>query len=392
MNVNLHRTCWLEIDLGHIKGNFQKIQKMVGEGITVMPAVKANAYGHGVIMACHALQEAGAQVIAVGNIDEAIKLRESGITIRIVVFASNLIEGVADLYVKYGLTPTVMYPFQAKAISQAAVKEQGIFVKIETGRGRLGINAEECVDAICEMAAMPNIRVEGIYSHMAYAGWDETKKDYPMWQHQRFTVALDELEKRGIHIPFAQLVNTPGSIAYPDMRLTGACPGRGIWGYSPIERKNGHPDLEPAMTAWKSQLLIVKDVIGGKLGPDYAAVRLEKPKKIGVLAGGVSDGVGRAQSKGGTVLIRGKRVPICSPMSLEHMTVDLTGCPDAQPGDEVVIMGKQGDEEITKEELMELWGITIPYFWTAIPEHLERVYLEDGKEVAVARGYEIEKL
>ena len=392
MELNLHRTCWLEIDLDRIKENFRKIQEMVGDKVTVMPAVKANAYGHGVIMAVKALEEAGAKVVAVGNLDEAIKLRQAGITIQIVVFASNLVTEVVQLYVQYHLTPTIMYPFQAKAISEAAQEETGIFVKIETGRGRLGINAEGCADAIREMAAMPNIRVDGIYSHMAYAGWDESKKDYPMWQYERFCKALDQLESYGIHIPFAQLVNTPGSIAYPDIRLTGACPGRGIWGYSPLERREGHPDLQPAMVAWKSRLLIVKDVTGGKLGPNFEAVRLEKPKKIGILAGGVSDGVGQKQAKGGVVLVRGKRVPICSPMSLEHMTIDLTDCPNAQPGDEVVIMGRQGDEEITREELMELWGVNIPYFWTAIPEHLERVYFENGAPVAVARGYEIETL
>lgn len=392
MDVKLHRTCWLEIDLDRIKDNFRKIQQMVGDQVTVMPAVKANAYGHGVMMAVKALEEAGASVVAVGNLDEAMKLRQAGITTRIVVFASNLITEVADLYIKYRLTPTIMYPFQAKAISEAASEETGIFVKIETGRGRLGINAEECAGAIREMAAMPHIRVDGIYSHMAYAGWDESKKAYPLWQYERFCKALDELEACGIHIPFAQLMNTPGSIAYPDLRLTGVCPGRGIWGYSPLERRAGHPDLQEAMTAWKSRLLIVKDVTGGKLGPNFEAVRLDKPKRIGILAGGVSDGVSQKQARGGVVLVRGKRVPICSPMSLEHMTIDLTNCPEAQPGDEVVIMGRQGDEEITRDELMKLWDASIPYFWTAIPEHLERVYFKNGTPVAVARGYEVEML
>lgn len=392
MNVKLHRTCWLEINLDNIKDNFRKIQEMVGENITVMPAVKANAYGHGVIMACRALQEAGAGVIAVGTIDEAIKLRKAGITIKIVVFASNLISETADLYTKHQLTPTIMYKEQAEAVSKAAGTMQGVFVKIETGRGRLGINAEECAEVIEEMAALPNIRVDGIYSHMAYANWQDEKMTYPLWQYERFKKALDQLEDHGIHIPFAQLANTPASIAYPAIRLTGICPGRGIWGFSPLERREGHPDLKPAMESWKSRLLIVKDVMGGKFGPNFEAVKLDTPKRIGILAGGVSDGVGRGQAKGGVVLIHGKRVPVCSPISLEHTTVDLTGCPDAQPGDEVVIMGRQGNEVITKEELIKLWDTAIPYFWTAIPEHLERIYFENGKEVAVARGYEIEEL
>ncbi len=400
MSIRLHRSCWLDIDLDRIKNNFQEIQKMAGENVIIMPAVKANAYGHGVIMACKALEEAGASVLAVGNIDEAIHVRKAGVKCRIVIFASNLVEEVADLYAEYDLTPTVMYDFQAKAISNAAAaagRQMGVYVKMETGRGRLGINSEEAPALIREIAQYPNITVDGLYSHFAYAGWDESKRAYPNWQYERFVQALDEIESFGIHIPFAQLVNTPGGIVYPDMRLTGMCPGRGIWGYSPVEiregehLKDGCPDLKTAMTAWKSRLLIVKETTGGKFGENYAACRLEKPLRIGIVAAGVSDGIGRGQAKG-YVLIHGKKAPVCVSISLEHTTVDLTDIPEAQAGDEVVIMGKQGDEEITREQLMELWGQVIPYFWTAIPEHVERVYYEGGKPVAIAHGYEIEKL
>lgn len=400
MYQKFHRACWLEIDLGRIKHNFREIQNMAGKQVIIMPAVKANGYGHGVVMACKALEEAGAKILAVGNIDEAIHVRKAGVKCRIVIFASNLIEEVADLYTEYDLTPTVMYAFQAKAISEAAVragKEIGVFVKMETGRGRLGINAEETPEMIREIAQYPQITVEGLYSHFAYAGWDMTKRAYPDWQYERFVTALDQIESYGIHIPFAQLVNTPGGIVYPDMRLTGMCPGRGIWGYSPVEIRNGEhlkegcPDLQAAMISWKSRLLIVKETMGGKFGENYAACRLEKPKRIGIVAAGVSDGIGRNQAKG-YVLVRGKKAPVCSPMSLEHTTVDLTDIPEAQAGDEVVIMGRQGEEEIAREQLMELWGQTIPYFWTSIPEHVERLYVEDGKEVAIARGYEIEML
>ena len=398
MYQKFHRACWLEIDLGRIKNNFREIQKMAGDNVIIMPAVKANAYGHGVIMACRALEEAGARVLAVGNIDEAIHVRKAGVKCQIVIFASNLVEEAADLYAEYDLIPTVMYAFQAKAISDAAVragKELSVFVKMETGRGRLGINAEEAPEMIREIAQYPNIKVDGLYSHFAYAGWDQSKRAYPDWQYKRFVTALDKIESYGIHIPFAQLVNTPGGIVYPDMRLTGMCPGRGIWGYSPVEIRDGEhlkegcPDLKTAMLSWKSRLLIVKETAGGKFGPNYAACKLDKSKRIGIVAAGVSDGIGRGQAKG-YVLIHGKKAPVCVSMSLEHTTVDLTDIPEAQAGDEVVIMGRQGEEEITREQLMELWGQTIPYFWTAIPEHVERLYIENGKEVAVARGYEVE--
>jgi len=392
MNFRLHRQCYLEIDLDQVKHNFKELRRMAGDKVTLMPAIKANAYGHGLIMTCKALQEAGAGLVAVGTIDEAIALRKANVNLRIVIFASNLVVEDTDLYLKWNLIPTVMYEFQAQAISDLAERETPIFLKVECGRGRLGINAEEAPALAKKIAEMKNLRLDGIYTHMAYAGWDSSKKAYPDWQYSRFTKCLDKIKAMGIHIPFAQLCNTPGSIAYPDYRLTGICPGRGIWGYSPIEIRAGGPALSPVLKSWKSRLLIVKEVIGGKFGPNASAIRLDKPRRIGIACGGVADGISRAQANGGVVLVHGKRVPVCCPMSLEHTTVDLTDVPDAQPGDEVVIMGRQENEEITRDELVKLWDSPIPYFWTSIPEHVERVYYRGGDPVAIARGYEIEDL
>ena len=140
------------------------------------------------------------------------------------------------------------------------------------------------------------------------------------------------------------------------------------------------------MTAMKSRLVHVHEVIGGKFGPGFSAVRLDKPKRIGIVVGGVSDGISPKHAKNGYVLIHGKRVPIASAICLEHMIVDLTGCPEAKPGDEVVIFGRQGEEEITIPSLLKAWDKTLVEFWTSFTPHISRVYRRDGKPVSMTMG------
>lgn len=388
----LHRSCWLEIDLDSITNNMLAIRDMVGPGIMVMPAVKANAYSHGIVASCMALEKAGADVLGVGSMDEAICLRENGVTMPLLVFAGNTVHEVADLYVAHNLIPTILYREQAESISRAAKKPHPVFVKIETGRGRLGVNAEECADFIRDIVTLPNIRVDGLYSHMSCANWPDKELEYSMWQFERFDKAVKDLERGGIEIPFRQLANTPGSIAYPEIRMTGVCPGRAIWGNSPLERRPEHPDLDVALKAWKSRLVQVKEVIGGKFGEKYATVKLDTPRRIGVMAGGLSDGISMKQAREGEVLIRGRRVPVCSPISLEHTTVDLTDCPDAVAGDEVVIMGRQGNEEIHVAELMKRWDRSLMEVWMAIPSGMTRVYFENGAVTYIGRGETVEKI
>ena len=381
----LKRDCWLEIDLDRLRGNFQAMKEMVGPGIKIMPAVKANAYSHGIIACCQELAACGADYLGVGNIDEAVLLRENGVTTPLLIFAGNLVTEVAEWYIRYNLIPTILTVDQAKAISSAAEKPHPVFSKIDTGRGRLGVNAEDFPELFRQVAQLPNIVVEGVYSHMGAADWPDKSSAYAMWQYERFQKALEGIGDAAETIPFRQLANTPGSIAYPGIRMTGVCPGRAIWGFSPLERREGHPDIQLPMVAWKSRLLHVNNVIGGKFGEKFAAVRLDSPKRIGVMAGGISDGIHPNQAKF-HVLVRGKKVPVASTICLEHTILDLSGCPEAVPGDEVVIFGRQGSEEITMEELRTAWGKDLMSFWTAITPHVQRVYLRGGKPCCVSSG------
>ena len=389
----LNRTCWLEIDLDNIINNVKILKNLVGPNVKVMPAVKANAYGHGILEPCKALVEGGADILAVGSIEDGKALRNYGIDVPILVFASNTVIEVADLYIQNNLIPTILSFPQAESISNlSGDSAYPIFIKIETGRGRIGINAETAVDAIKKINDLPGIKIEGIYSHLTSVNWPEDGNEYINWQFQRFATVKEGLESENIDIPFYQLANSAGTIALQGFHLSGICPGRAIWGYCPLREHPNDPKLEQALKAWKSKIIQVKEVIGGNFGPKFKATQLDSPLRIGVIPVGSSDGIYLKHHISGEVLIRGKRVPIGSKISLEHTTLDLSNFPDVEVGDEVVILGKQGNEEITHQELENKWGRSLNNFLTSINPEMPRVYYKNGKPISISFGYKIIKI
>lgn len=384
-NYQMSRFCWLEIDLDCLRDNFMEFKKMAGPDVKIMPAVKTNAYSHGIIACGKVLEEAGADYLGVGSIDEGIALRKNGVKIPILIFASNLIEETANLYVKYDLMPTILSLDAAQAFSAAAKKPSKVFIKMDTGRGRIGVNAEMFQELYSQVKKLPNLIVEGVYSHMAEVDWPDKGAEYAMWQYGRFQKAMEGLEEN--EIPFCQLANTPGGIALPEIRMTGICPGRAMWGYSPLEKREGHPVLRPPLKSWKSRLIHVNEVIGGKYGERFAAVKLETPKRIGIMAGGLGDGIS-PEIKNGYVLLHGRKCPVASTISLEHTILDLTDFPDAQVGDEIVIIGRQGQEEIPYTQRMEEWNRSVPAIWVTISPHLDRLYYRSGRLWAAAKDGE----
>lgn len=213
---------------------------------------------------------------------------------------------------------------------------------------------------------------------MSCPDWPD-KESFSQWQYDRFIAAVREVEALGIKIEFLQLANSNGSISRPDMRLTGICPGQSMWGYSTIEERESTPKLMPAIQAWKSKLLCVKETIGGKFGEGFSAIKLDKPMRIGVMAGGMYDGISPLQANGGYVLVQGKKIPVASSICVEHTILDLTECPDAEVGDEVIILGKQGDYEITIKDLMKRWIKSVPELLVSLSYSIPRVYFENGK-------------
>jgi alanine racemase len=384
------RNCWLEISLDNVIHNYSELKKFVKPDVKFMAVVKANAYGCGILQCGKTLEECGADMLGVGSLKDGIRLRNFGIKLPMLIFAGNVVTDVAKVYAEYDLIPTILAYEQAKAISEIpGDKPHPIYLKIETGRGRLGINAEEMIDFVNKVRALPNISIEGIYSHMADANWPDISKDYTLWQYGRFAKFIEALKENNIKIPFLQLANSAGLIANPDIQLSGVAPGSALWGYCALEPKKERPDIKDVLTGWKSRLIQVKEVSGGKFGNNFAATRLDKPKRIGVMAGGLSDGIDQRQGNGGVVIIRGKKLPIASSISVEHSIVDLTDCPESAIGDEVVILGKQGTEEITLNDLCKLWDRKPLEFLTSLNLDLDRVYITDNALYSIDTGGEL---
>lgn len=373
------RACWLEINLDHLKDNFMNFRRMVGSKVRIMPAIKANAYGHGLIPCALMLEECGADYLGVGSLDDGILLRENGIKTPILIFASCLVEEMASLYVQYQLIPTILSYQAAKAVSDTAKTAMPVFIAMDTGRGRLGINSEEFPEFFRKVAALPHIHVEGVYSHMAAVQWPDQGDEYAQWQFKRFQGAMKGIGEATEKIPFRQLANTPGAIALPEIRMTGVCPGRAMWGYSPLEKRKESPELKAPMVSWKSRLIHINEVWGGKFGSKCSAVRLDTPKRIGIMACGLSDGLSPELSHG-YVLLHGRKCPIASSLSLEHTILDLTDFPDAKVGDEIVIMGRQGEKEISREQRMKEWNRPVPRIWTDINPRMARLYIKGGQK------------
>jgi alanine racemase len=381
------RNCWLEIDLDNLKSNYNEIQKHVKPKVKVMAVVKANAYGHGIVQCSKVLEECSADILGVGSLKDGIKLRKNNIKLPILIFASNAVEDVANIYAEYNLIPTILTYEQAKAMSDIpSDTPHSIYLKIETGRGRLGINAEEMIDFVKKVKKLSNVSIDGIYSHMADANWSDISGKYSLWQYERFSKFIEELKNSNIEIPFLQLANSGGLIAYPDIQLTGVAPGSALWGYSSLEPREEYPQLKNVLISWKSRLIQVKEVIGGKFGENHAAIKLDKPKRIGVIVGGLSDGIDHRQGTGGMVIIRGKKLSIASGIAIEHSIVDLTDCPEAAIGDEAVILGKQGKEEITLNDLCKHWKRTPLEFLTSLNLDLDRIYIKDNAIYSIDAG------
>ena len=219
LKEKLRRSLWLEIDLDQLESNYLALKEMVGS-VKVMPAVKANGYGHGIVQCSQVLAECGADYLGVGSADEAILLRENGVRTPILVFESSFIPDMAGVFKEYDLMPTVFNMEQAQALSAVTDKEMKIFVKIDTGRGRLGINAEEFPHYYKKLKELQNLKVDGVYSHMCGAEWPDencpSRSEYPLWQYRRFCKAMEGIGEERKNIPFRQLANTPACIAYPE--------------------------------------------------------------------------------------------------------------------------------------------------------------------------------
>ena len=374
----LERRTWAEISLPDLEHNYWALRAMLAPGCRFLGVVKANAYGHGAEEVAHKLQQLGADYLAVACLNEATELRQSGITMPILILGATPAE-FAPQVVEHDLTQAVFTPELAQALSKAAVaqgKRAKIHVKLDTGMSRLGILAHDPaqaardVDALC---ALEGLEAEGIFTHFANADGDE---GYTMEQFTRFLDTLDVLKNSyGRTFQLRHCAASAAVLNFPCTHLDMVRPGIALYGHYPDPSCEGldGSGLIPVMTL-KTRVASVKDVPAGTPVSYGCTHVLERDTRLAALTAGYADGLPRVCSDRLEVWLQGRRIPVVGRICMDMCMADVTGL-DVHPGDEAEIFGRH----LPAEEAAALAG-TIQYeLLCAVSPRVPREYLEqDG--------------
>lgn len=371
MNYPGYRPTWAEINLDNLAHNFQQIKNRVNR-CKVMVAVKADAYGHGLIPVSKKLASIGADFLGVASIDEGIKLREAQITTPALVLGPVLKKDIGPFF-EYNLTAAVCDEELASALdsrARACNKKANVHIKIDTGMGRAGMLYQQAVDFIRKIKWMEFVNIEGLFTHFPLADKD---KGFTLKQIDIFNSILAGLKKHNIEVPLTHTANSIGAIDYLSSHFNMVRPGLAVYGLYP--KQDLDIELRPALSL-KSRVIFVKEVPQGwgvSYGHNYIT---EKRTRIATLPIGYGDGYPRNLSDKADVLIAGRRFKIRGKVCMDQMMLDVGDAP-VKIGDEVVLIGSQGKDKITAEELADLAG-TIPYeIVCGLGARIPRVYIGD---------------
>jgi len=371
MNYNIgYRPTWAEVNLNNLAYNFKQIKKLLAPGIKIMVTVKADAYGHGLIPVAKKLVSCGADYLGVASIDEGIKLREKHIKLPILVLGMVLPKDISPIF-RYNLTPTVCTQDLVSALNQKARslgKAINAHVKVDTGMGRLGVLHQDALTLIKNISRLKFINIEGIFTHLAVADRD---RDFTLHQIDLFNRLIAALNKEGVSITFKHAANSIGIIGFKESHFNMVRPGLAIYGLYP--KADLDIKLKPVLSL-KTKIVYFKRVpkgFGVSYGHDYIT---KKNTTIAVLPIGYGDGYPRNLSNKAPVLIGGKRFKISGRVCMDQVMVDVGDFP-VKICDEVVLIGKQGKNKITAEELAVLSG-TISYeIACGLGSRVPRIYI-----------------
>lgn len=365
------RPTTLEIDLDAAAHNVRAVRQIVGPQRKIFAVVKADAYGYGAAELGAAFVAHGADALAVADLGEGIRLRQRGITAPILVYPNSLPEAAPEA-IAQGLIPTLIDLDGARAHAEAATAPLDVFVKVDVGLERLGVPAEQAVKTIVAMLEMPHLRLAGICAHPHAHGTDPAYAD---WQLGRFTSVVDELESRGIRVPVRLFAASPFVLRAPQTYLNAVDPGRILYGII-FPGETSPVPLRPTLRALASRVIALKELTPRERFAELAPFPVTGPMRLGVIPVGLADGM--AWLHAGRVLVRGQAAPLVTGPNLEHTRIDLTGVPDARVGDEAVIIGRQGDAEITVAEVAKRHGLGLHHVATTVGPRVTRVYLSGG--------------
>ena len=371
-----HNRVCAEIDLDAIAYNMEQMKKRIGDHARLIAVVKADGYGHGAVPVAK-MFEACSYVwgYAVACLEEATELREQGIRKPILVLGCVFPDQFEEM-IRYDVRPAVYMESMAELISQEAVrqgKDAFIHIKIDTGMGRIGFPVtEESADAVKRISRLPGIRIEGMFTHFAKA--DERDKTYTFLQHDRFMRMKELVEKRQVPVRYFDCDNSAGIIDFPDMKHDLARAGIAMYGMYPSDEVDQKAvDLRPALSL-VSHVSFVKEVEAGT-PISYGGIFVSDwPMRVATIPVGYGDGYPRSLSNKGYVLIHGKRARILGRVCMDQFMADVTDIPETAFMDRAVLVGRDGDEEITVDELADLSGRFNYEFVCCLGKRIPRIY------------------
>ena len=371
-----HNRVCAEIDLDAIAYNMEQMKKRIGDHARLIAVVKADGYGHGAVPVAK-MFEACSYVwgYAVACLEEATELREQGIRKPILVLGCVFPDQFEEM-IRYDVRPAVYMESMAERISQEAVrqgKDAFIHIKIDTGMGRIGFPVtEESADAVERISRLPGIRIEGMFTHFAKA--DERDKTYTFLQHDRFMRMKELVEKRQVPVRYFDCDNSAGIIDFPDMKHDLARAGIAMYGMYPSDEVDQKAvDLRPALSL-VSHVSFVKEVEAGTPISYGGTFVSDRPMRVATIPVGYGDGYPRSLSNKGYVLIHGKRARILGRVCMDQFMADVTDIPETAFMDRAVLVGRDGDEEITVDELADLSGRFNYEFVCCLGKRIPRIY------------------
>jgi len=348
----LPRPAWIEIDLHRLKQNFELITRDKPSGVQLLSVVKDEAYGHGALPVARAALACGASFLALSTLEEAVALRDRGVRARLLLLGDRE-EQELPWCIAYGLTCCVSEPHTVARLGQLAAragKRAPVHLKINTGMNRYGIRWNKVAALAALIGSTESLLLEGVLSHFAQS--DEADKSFALQQLARFEQAMSDIAGLGLGVKLRHLCNSGGFLDLPqahfDMVRLGILP-LGVFPSSVCRRI---PGIEPVMTV-KARLVAIQELQPGDTvgyGMRYTA---SSPRRIAVLPLGYGDGFPRVRNQG-CVLVHGRRAPLVGGVAMDAITVDITDIPAAQLWDEAVVMGRQGEDEISVHEVAKL--------------------------------------
>jgi len=374
------RRVWAEIDLGAIAHNLRYAQVRVGSSVGILAVVKSNAYGHGAVEVAHEAAAQGAKALGVATPEEAVQLRRAGVRLPILVIGSCFeeeVEAAVEHDVSLSLSPgEVFWPIveAAKKLGKSA----RVHLLVDTGLSRDGLRPDKALELADHVAETPQVHLEGTYTHLATSALPD--KSFCHAQLDRFNRVLSDLLSRDVHPGLVHCASSGGLFTLPSSHFDLVRQGISLYGLAPSEHVASQADLVPAMSL-KTRVIALKEIRPGDSVGYLRRFIAERPTRVATISMGYADGLRLAVSNKGHVLINGRRAPIVGRVMMDCAVVDVTRLPGVRVGDEVVIIGKSGRNEITAAELAELCESSPYEVVCSLGHRVKRIYTRNGKRV-----------